>query len=725
MPALMRGGDAIDVQLADRSFTVRLPRAGALDALRKQPEVEAVQPLTSRLARVTAGDVPGRRDLVKRLTEQWRWPVEPTYEDGDGHRFDATRELIVGFHPGTKPEHVREALATLGAGNGRVKRAYDHLDGTYLVELGGDVATSVGGAATLAGHDAVAYADPAIVNRFAPQAIDPADDQYPHQWHLYSEESLLPDVVQNADARVRAAWATTKGSRQIVVAVLDDGFDLSHPDLQGHGKVVAPVDFTDGDHNPMPSGKDYHGTCCAGVAIAEENGSGVVGVAPHCAFLPVRFPFSVPDPVLIDIFRYVSARAHVASCSWSPLPGYRPLNAGVSATLTELAANGGRDGRGLIVCVAAGNFAAPVNGTPDKPVTWYEPGEDGQPGQHHSYSGPVLNGLAAHPSVIAVGAVTSYAERAQYSNHGPEVAVAAPSGDYDPNTLDRGRGRGITTTDNEASGPGYTAGKRFTSAFSGTSAATAVIAGVAGLVKSHTPELTAAEVKQALASTAEAIEDPGATTAFPGKVNARRAVAEARPASYEPPAPAQPQQPPAMPPQAGPPAMTVTISFGYGPAPAGWVPGGSGPSGWVPGTSPAGWVPGGTAPSGWVPGGEAPAGWVPGGWVPGGWVPGGWVPAAGCRAAGSPAETCPRAGSRAAGCRAGRPRTAAGPRTRRRVAPRAPPGGARAPASPPRGMPPGRRRRAPARARDRLRDRAARASRRGRRRRAPPSPPRR
>ena len=427
--------------------------------------------------RVTAGDVQARRDLVGTLRDRWRWSVEPTYEDDAGdRRFDATGELMVGFEPDAKPRHVDEALRTLGA---PVKHVYDHLPHSYVLDLGGDAQTTVGGAERLLAHGAVRYAEPAIVNRFAAQAIDPVDEQFAQEWHIDSEELLLPDVVQNADARIRPAWAATKGSRHVVVAVLDDGFDLTHPDLQGAGKIVAAIDYTDGDANPLPAGSDYHGTCCAGVAIAEENGSGVVGVAPGCAFLPVRFPFNVPDPVLIEIFRYVSARAHVASCSWSPLPGYKPINTAFAETLTQLAAHGGPDGRGLIVCAAAGNFGAPVDGTPAQPIRWLEPAQDGRPAQEHSVSGPILNGFAAHPSVIAVGAATSMrAARAvlqpRAGGRGRGAERRLRPGDPRPRAGPRDhhlRQRGER--------PGDDPGKRFTHDFTGTSAATAVVAGIA------------------------------------------------------------------------------------------------------------------------------------------------------------------------------------------------------------------------------------------------------
>lgn len=67
---------------------------------------------------------------------------------------------------------------------------------------------------------------------------------------------------------------------------------------------------------------------------------------------------------------------------------------------------------------------------------------------------------------------------------------------------------GIWTTDNEEFGDGFTGGSRFTGHFGGTSSATALVAGIAGLVISANPDLSASEVKQILQETADKIEDP-------------------------------------------------------------------------------------------------------------------------------------------------------------------------------------------------------------------------
>ena len=158
---------------------------------------------------------------------------------------------MVGFDPDTEPRHVDEALRTLGA---PVKQVYDHLPHSYLLDLGGDAETTVGGAERLLAHGAVRYAEPAIVNRFAAQRIDPLDEQFAQQWHL-TPRSCCCRTSSRTPTRASARPGRRPRARaHVVVAVLDDGFDLTHPDLQGPGKIVAAIDYTDGDANPLPVG---------------------------------------------------------------------------------------------------------------------------------------------------------------------------------------------------------------------------------------------------------------------------------------------------------------------------------------------------------------------------------------------------------------------------------------------------------------------------------------
>ena len=59
-------------------------------------------------------------------------------------------------------------------------------------------------------------------------------------------------LAAESHIKVENAWDITRGSRSVVIAVSDDGFDLDHPDLQGVGKLVAPIDLEDGDAVPLP-----------------------------------------------------------------------------------------------------------------------------------------------------------------------------------------------------------------------------------------------------------------------------------------------------------------------------------------------------------------------------------------------------------------------------------------------------------------------------------------
>lgn len=180
----------------------------------------------------------------------------------------------------------------------------------------------------------VLTAEPNVVMATAPQ-YRPTDPLFRQQWHLTSVVSAL--VKPNAHISAEAAWDLTRGTRSIVVAVCDDGFDLTHPDLQGLGKIVAPKDLKAQDAVPLPDGTtDNHGTACAGLAIGEENASGIVGVAPGCGLMPIRMTGFLDDTAIEDMFRWaVQQGAAVISCSWSPAAIKYPLSLRQRLALTQ------------------------------------------------------------------------------------------------------------------------------------------------------------------------------------------------------------------------------------------------------------------------------------------------------------------------------------------------------------------------------------------------------
>ncbi len=121
----------------------------------------------------------------------------------------------------------------------------------------------------------------------------PRDGLLPNQWHL-SNNGRVSDVPNfplkpGADAKVSAAWRRlgNLGSNRIVVAVIDNGFDLNHPDLRG--KAVAPLSISN-NSNRLPTGRQAgnHATPCASVAVAAANGSGLVGAAPMARLMPLH-----------------------------------------------------------------------------------------------------------------------------------------------------------------------------------------------------------------------------------------------------------------------------------------------------------------------------------------------------------------------------------------------------------------------------------------------------
>lgn len=96
----------------------------------------------------------------------------------------------------------------------------------------------------------------------------------------------------------KEAWNLTRGSDDIIVAVVDNGFDLEHPEFQG--KIVNRYNVLtrDGQVRPIVTdeGIDAHGTHVAATAVGNgDNGNGLLGIAPGCRFMPVQVGNDNPD----------------------------------------------------------------------------------------------------------------------------------------------------------------------------------------------------------------------------------------------------------------------------------------------------------------------------------------------------------------------------------------------------------------------------------------------
>jgi serine protease len=324
--------------------------------------------------------------------------------------------------------------------------------GLYLVE-GGEHEDGAELASRLSEADGLQTAVPDLYSaRHRHQLLRaPNDPRFGGQWYL-------------AQLGIEHAWQVTSGARSVTVAIVDDGCDLSHPDLAS--AFVGGRDVLDRDDDPSfdrISPGNAHGTACAGIVGARaDNGIGIAGVCPHCSLSCIKLLGRdsmrlIPLSADIEAFEYAfEIGAAVVSNSWGyaeAMPVSQPLSAAIERIATQ-----GRGGLGTVVVFAAGNDNRAIE----------------------------QDELVALPWVVNVGAVNNFDEAAPFANFGSSLDLSAPTGSL--------------TTD--ISGPDGLSSDDYTNLFGGTSAACPVIAGVAGLMLSHASQTTAEEVQAVLKQTA-------------------------------------------------------------------------------------------------------------------------------------------------------------------------------------------------------------------------------
>ncbi|HZG38385.1 MAG TPA: S8 family serine peptidase, partial [Nodosilinea sp.] len=506
---LQRGGEELLLEKVADRFTTRLTTPTALNALQQRLNPIALRAVAGGQLvewQVAAPDLEStlatarQESVVLFASHVYRLVASPktwVY---------LTEQLTVQFAPDTAAPTIEATLTSLGLA---IEKPLAGIPNTFVVRATPAATENpIKIANRLMALNAVLAAEPNLAIETG-GLYRPTDDRYPQQWHL--SHSGGADLAAGSHIFAEAAWDITRGARSVVIAVSDDGFDLNHPDLQGLGKLVAPLDLQDKDAVPLPLKQhENHGTAVAGLAIGEENTIGIVGVAPGCAFLPIRTTGFIDDGAIEQLFDEAVRRgAAVIVCSWSPAANYFPLTLRQTNALTR-AATAGRNGKGCVIVFSAGNANRPVSGTVNE-TQWPQ----------NVLSGPTrwMSGFAIHPDVIAVSASTSLGTKAAYSNWGEHITVAGPSNNAPPSmalpqvgTVPTGPplrqyqpGRGMVTSD-RTQGAGYSADD-YTNAFGGTSSSCPVVAGVAGLMLSVNPNLTARQVREILQATADKIVD--------------------------------------------------------------------------------------------------------------------------------------------------------------------------------------------------------------------------
>lgn len=382
--------------------------------------------------------------------------------------------IVIGVR-GTLPANISEIDGDF-QGNQEISR----IPQIGVVTISVPVGTEAAEIAKLARAGNVRFVTP---DRVAHALAIPNDPSYPNQYALR--------ITQWEQAYT--ANPTLGGSSSTIVAIVDSGIDLNHPDLAA--KIVPGATFVAG--TLLPQDDNGHGTHCAGIAAAiTNNGVGIAGTNPTARLQPVKVLNSAGSGSFSDV---------ASGITWAADHGAKIISmslgcaAGCTDPATSSAIAYAKNTKGVLVVVAAGN----------------EGGAVGFPGND--------------PNSMAIAASDSSDGIAYFSNFGPQVSVAAPGVDiystYIPNS--------------------YTT-------LSGTSMATPMVAGLAGLL------VTATSTPATIRARIEASADKAGSYAYAGgrndhygfgRINVLRTVGAPAPAPSATPVPATPAPtaPPATP----------------------------------------------------------------------------------------------------------------------------------------------------------------------------------
>jgi len=382
-----------------------------------------------------------------------------------------TREILVRFHDDPSATSVRKRIPQ-ASGVG-----YNDTLGIWRIVVPGSstVEDALGGLQRLPQVELV-QPNYSYANADAPN--DP----------LYSESQHPYYAAINAPA----AWDLETGSRDVIVAVLDDGVDIDHPELDaqiwrnpaefengldddGNGCIDdingcnVLNDPPTGDVDADAEGTDYHGTFVSGIIAAESNnGSGAAGIARGVQIMPVRTlnatGIGTTEQLAAAVLYAARSGADILNLSLAlpPQGGICPNDPIVEAALREA-----HDELGATIVAAAGNHNKSCVSFPA--ASQYAIGV--------SATGPPWN-----PDI-----------RADFSSWGPEVDVAAP-------------GMEIVST---APGGVYRKGE-------GTSFSAPMVSGAAALILSRYPSLTNEQVLGRITQSARDLPDERTTPNWDG-----------------------------------------------------------------------------------------------------------------------------------------------------------------------------------------------------------------
>lgn len=377
------------------------------------------------------------------------------FVDKEGVIKVGTGRLTIKFKPGISKTEIDTLLEQM---NLKIIRQLKFADSLYEIEVQGMI-DPLDLSIQLHNNEKIAYAEP-IFNEHIPQRYTPTDPKYNDQWQWKGGMSI------------EKAWDYTKGEG-IKVAVIDNGIDISNPDLSqsmvstggyfqenGLGNIIFVNEI-----KGFPNGN--HGTFCSGMAIARsENGEFGCGAANNASFIPIAClgdqvgsqatlarsiayaanpTTEIPDANLDD-------SADIISCSLGPNGGHWTLTSVLEDAL-NFATGKGRKGLGTPIFWAVDNTTQPIS-------------EDE---------------VCSHPTTIAVGR-SKQNDTEDGSAFGPELDFLAPGVNVHSTYSNGDFGNGT-----------------------GTSYAAPCAAGVGALVLSATPKISWNVVRKILQGTCDKV----------------------------------------------------------------------------------------------------------------------------------------------------------------------------------------------------------------------------
>lgn len=418
--------------------------------------------------------------VVARIESLTRQPgidfVSPVFIGDDGGPLIVTPTLLIRFDPTTPERQTDQVLANANAGT-ILNRHWAGMKNAFRIATGLRSGIDVlNKANALAARPDVLFAEPDMLFTGRGTLI-PNDTGFANCWGLHNTGQSGGTVDMDMDAA--EAWDLSTGNASILVVVIDTGVEQTHPDLN----QIAGTDVTSdaGGGGPV-NACDNHGTAVAGCVSAKINNSlGTVGVAPGCRSASAR-TFISNTPTCNGTWTSFSSWT-VDSLNWAQSIGARVTN------------NSNYYG------FQSGAIASKYSDTRDAGIV------------HFASAGNDASSTITYPAslstVNAVAALTRTGTLASFSNFGTGLDFSAP-------------GLSIYTTDRTGTA-GYGSGDYSTE--SGTSFASPYTAGIAALVLSRFPALTAAQVELVMQLSAVDLGSNGYDTTFGwGFVNAHRAL---------------------------------------------------------------------------------------------------------------------------------------------------------------------------------------------------------